>query len=279
MATKQETSSDRKSSSAVSGQSSAPQRWIPVWMSLVGLVVGAWLTYSGSSAVFHRYQVWWRGGAFVWDGEEWDQCFNCVVGLGLIFFMLRKEGEFRTARLMRPYGERRRWAHEAADRVIGTMQIDATPVDPQDVAQRLGLHLVAARDLPQAAMWCHHPAQPVLMVDESATRNRLRFGMAHAIGHYLRESECAGDGAEEFCCNEFAGALLMPQEWFRADMNATSYTKADLAFMYDVSIPAVKARKKTLTDADPKNLEDLFMSSNYGISLNEATFTLSTKMV
>ena len=200
MATKQEPSSDRKSSSAVSGQSSAPQRWIPVWMSLVGLVVGAWLTYSGSSAVFHRYQVWWRGGAFVWDGEEWDQCFNCVVGLGLIFFMLRKEGEFRTARLMRPYGERRRWAHEAADRVIGTMQIDATPVDPQDVAQRLGLHLVAARDLPQAAVWCHHPAQPVLMVDESATRNRLRFGMAHAIGHYLRESECADDGAEEFCC-------------------------------------------------------------------------------
>ena len=62
-------------------------------------------------------------------------------------------------------------------------------------------------------------------------------------------------------------------------MNATSYTKADLAFMYDVSIPAVKARKKTLTDADPKNLEDLFMSSNYGISLDEATFTLSTKMV
>ena len=57
MATKQETSSDRKSSSAVSGQSSAPQRWIPVWMSLVGLVVGAWLTYSGSSAVFHRYQA------------------------------------------------------------------------------------------------------------------------------------------------------------------------------------------------------------------------------
>lgn len=276
MTAKQENSSDRKSPT-VSGQSSAPQRWMPVWMSLVGLVVGVWFTCASGGVVFHRFQVWWRGGAFVWDGEARDRCFDCVVGLGLIFFVLRKEGEFRMARVLRPYGERRRWAHEAADRVIGTMQIDATPVDPQDVAQRLGLHLVAARDLPQAAVWCHHPAQPVLMVDESAIRSRLRFGMAHAIGHYLRESECADDGAEEFCCNEFAGALLMPQQWFRADMREDD--NDDLAFMYDVSVPAVKARKKTLTDADPKNLEELFMSSNYGISLNEATLTLSTKMV
>ena len=60
-----------------------------------------------------------------------------------------------------------------------------------------------------------------------------------ASGINAPEGSC---DAEEFCCNEFAAALLMPDRWFWEDV-CLGYTDQELSAMYDLSVSAVRVRR------------------------------------
>ena len=50
---------------------------------------------------------------------------------------------------MSEWDDRRHWARSTAERVIKTQQLDETPVNPQDVAERLGLRVEFTTELDQ----------------------------------------------------------------------------------------------------------------------------------
>lgn len=94
-----------------------------------------------------------------------------------------------------------------------------------------------------------------IYVDDEYPR-RARFTIAHELGHFVDNRGKPGkvehvdylDGTsnlEEFGANEFAGALLMPEDQFRADA-AKGWSNGTIARLYSVSQAAVKVRKQTL---------------------------------
>jgi len=153
---------------------------------------------------------------------------------------------------MSEWDDRRHWARSTAERVIKTQQLDETPVNPQDVAERLGLRVEFTTELDQhvSGKLTYRSGEPIILVNGHDSRRRKRFTIAHEIGHYLdgAEEDVARDGVsnlEEFGCNEFAASLLMPERWFRADVRE-GYTNAELSAMYDMSLSAVRVRRETL---------------------------------
>jgi len=93
---------------------------------------------------------------------------------------------------MSEWDDRRHWARSTAERVIKTQQLDETPVNPQDVAERLGLRVEFTTELDQhvSGKLTYRSGEPIILVNGRDSRRRKRFTIAHEIGHYL-------DGAEE----------------------------------------------------------------------------------
>lgn len=243
--------------------SHAPQKWTPDWMFsapelLVFLAGGFCLTYSASGAVTHhppRHQL------ITWN-EQWLQLPLFIVGVALVLAAIHETRRNRTARMMHPYGDLRRWANESANRLLRAQKVNEIPVDPLRVAERLGVEIITDDRLPTPTQWRRRPdnAYSALVVNPNLVDGlRLRFEIAHAIGHCLRESECVGDEAEEFCCHEFAGALLMPSAWFAGDAKR-EYDNDKLAARYGVTIGAVKIRRRTVRSVDPRSGRELKQS-------------------
>lgn len=98
----------------------------------------------------------------------------------------------------------------------------------------------------------------VLYNEDIVMPERLRFTLAHEIGHIFLGHTCDGD-AEESEANAFAAQLLMP--WFTVKMLHCNYfADADnLSAMFGVSITAADRRLRevrntnyVLTDADKR---------------------------
>ena len=245
--------------------SHAPQKWTPGWMFsapelLLLLAGGSYLTYISSEVVTHRpphYQF------TMWDEHNsWLQTPLLIFGVVLVLAAIHETRRNRTARMMHPYGDLRRWANESADRLLRTQKVNEIPVDPLRVAERLGVEIITDDRLPTPTQWRRRPdhAYSALVMNPNLVDGlRLRFEIAHAIGHCLRESECVGDEAEEFCCHEFAGALLMPSAWFAGDAKR-EYDDDKLAARYGVTIGAVKIRRRTVRSVDPRGDRELKQS-------------------
>lgn len=98
----------------------------------------------------------------------------------------------------------------------------------------------------------------VLYNEDIIMPERLRFTLAHEIGHIFLGHTCDGD-AEESEANAFAAQLLMP--WFTVKMLHCNYfANADnVSAMFGVSVTAADRRLRevrnshhVLTDADKK---------------------------
>jgi Zn-dependent peptidase ImmA (M78 family) len=105
--------------------------------------------------------------------------------------------------------------------------------------------------------------QQDLIVIDPGQRNLAgqRFTLAHELGHHLlghttnNESWGASEGApgtkQEQEANQFASALLMPKQLFKADMKTTPTNWEGierLAQLYEVSLTAAAIRFVSLTD-------------------------------
>lgn len=242
--------------------SHAPQKWTPDWMFsapelLLFLAGGLYLAYISSEVVTHRpphYQLTtWN------EHNSWLQTPLFIFSVVLVLAAIHETRRNRTARIMHPYGDLRRWANESADRLLRAQKVNAIPVDPLRVAERLGVEIITDDRLPVPTQWRRRPdhAYSALVVNPNLVDGlRLRFEIAHAIGHCLRESECVGDEVEEFCCHEFAGALLMPSAWFAGDAKR-EYDDDKLAARYGVTIGAARIRRRTVRSVDPRSGREL----------------------
>jgi hypothetical protein len=89
-----------------------------------------------------------------------------------------------------------------------------------------------------------------LLVNSRLPQSRLRFSIAHELGHFLLKHEpltqIGGERspAVEREADAFASELLLPEELLRAD--CARYTVPDIVRRYKVSRQALEIRMKTL---------------------------------
>lgn len=107
---------------------------------------------------------------------------------------------------------------------------------------------------------------PRIYVNAIESIERQRFTLAHEIGHLIDRREIAGDNEysfidyrgrdydlHEFFADEFAGALLMPEDKIKY-LQTNGYSKYETAKFLGVSIAALEKRLARL-DKNPSHRE------------------------
>jgi Zn-dependent peptidase ImmA (M78 family) len=137
------------------------------------------------------------------------------------------------------------------------------PVDPFEIAERLGL-MVSRQPLEPdiSGMLAKMPSRdPEVFINSSDSLNRQRFSCAHEIGHYSKRttgrdddewgyidrrgpSASRGTDPDEIFANQFAAALLMPEDCVRT-LNA-DFGPPALAIRFGVSLDAMRFRLENL---------------------------------
>lgn len=154
-----------------------------------------------------------------------------------------------------------------ASRVLDALGIQVPPVNPTLIAEALGLEVRAAlfRDPEMHGRISKMQDRTVIEVAALDAANRRRFTIAHEIGHALLHLKDVPHGAytdmrrqlfrlanvaplsdpAETSANQFAAALLMPEQWVRAAYERTRNV-AELAREFNVSVDAMTFRTKNL---------------------------------
>ena len=124
------------------------------------------------------------------------------------------------------------------------------PVRVSAIAAKLGLPMFPER-LPQGvdgALFCY-PEGPIILYDPASPKERVRFTLAHEIGHWVlghaSPVSCHAPGirddGEERLANHFAAALLMPRRAvLRAWLDGEAFTA--MAARFEVSLEAMHWR-------------------------------------
>jgi Zn-dependent peptidase ImmA (M78 family) len=151
---------------------------------------------------------------------------------------------------------------EAADRVRREFWGDSVPVDPAQVAEAMGLQVLAAQlghEL-AGALVKEAGKDPRIFLNGSDSSNRKRFTCAHEIGHFVKRSDLddgyeyfdfrdsfssTGVGQEERYANAFAAALLMPRDRIK-QMKKEGLKDIEMASRLGVSREAMVYRLKNL---------------------------------
>jgi len=141
----------------------------------------------------------------------------------------------------------------AADRVLGLAKVHTPPVNPRDVAHKLGVQ-VFDWDFPDeiSGIYVSNGLTACIGVNDHHPHKRQRFTIAHELGHlvYAEDQDLFVDftNAEfatqvteskqqekETRANQFAADLLMPKEWIRQDVGQGPLDVTVLAKRYEVS--------------------------------------------
>ena len=167
--------------------------------------------------------------------------------------------------------KRRKAINEMADIIREALKLN-TPVPVENIPRMLGGKLSFLSELDQGmeAMITKRGEEFEISIKEDVYPLRQRFSIAHELGHlvlhmgYLsnnelwRESESYKDivyyrngfSIEEVEANEFAGALLMPEEEFvevaEDNLYEGVYALEPIARHFQVSVDAVKVRGRWL---------------------------------
>jgi len=124
---------------------------------------------------------------------------------------------------------------KAAEQLLKRRGISAPPVPVEEIAGALGFE-VRVIDLPRGvdARLRTSGASRVIELAAGQAKVRLRFSIAHELGHAtLGHHHDETDVAEQEA-NAFASCLLAPQAWLKRDIG-TFTTVAALADRYKVS--------------------------------------------
>jgi len=153
-------------------------------------------------------------------------------------------------------------AEEAAERVRKEFWGDRVPVDPAQVAEAMGLQVLAAQ-LGQelaGALVKEAGKDPRIFLNGSDSSNRKRFTCAHEIGHFVKRADfdddyeyfdfrdsfsSTGRDPEERYANAFAAALLMPKDRI-LQMKKEGLKDIEMAARLGVSREAMVYRLKNL---------------------------------
>jgi Zn-dependent peptidase ImmA (M78 family) len=131
--------------------------------------------------------------------------------------------------------------------------------DPYDLCRQLGIDVIEA-NMPDGSsgMIVKRAGQDAeVFVEADDPTVRRKFTVAHELGHYIERSLAHDDdfsfrerrgmdyNLHEFFADEFAGALLMPEAQFLAELNKGA-TNTSLAAQFRVSLAAVEKRRSRL---------------------------------
>ncbi|WP_194915349.1 ImmA/IrrE family metallo-endopeptidase [Catenulispora rubra] len=119
------------------------------------------------------------------------------------------------------------------------------PIDPQDIAEALGVVVVEApMSSDMSGMLVREPTRIVIGVNNDHSPSRQRFTIAHEIGHlrlhkgrsmimdsdvrvnFRDNASSLATDREEIEANRFAAALLMPEHMVRSWIAAESFDSA-----------------------------------------------------
>ena len=105
-------------------------------------------------------------------------------------------------------------AERLANRLRSQWEVGNRPLDNLvQIAEDRGLIVIAWDDdsdkFDGLSGWCG--AHPVIVINENRSTDRLRFSLAHEIGHLVMDASDVG-GNEEALAHRFAAALLVPPE-------------------------------------------------------------------
>lgn len=151
-------------------------------------------------------------------------------------------------------------ATEKAQEVLERFWGDAIPVDPAQIARKMGIEVSSAYLDPDVAGAIEKRdgqcAAIYLSTDDHP--NRKRFTCAHEIGHFVRHGKedfeyvdyrdgtaSMGVDEEERFANAFAAALLMPEREVRR-LHGMGMHERDMAGAFGVSEAAMVNRLKNL---------------------------------
>jgi Zn-dependent peptidase ImmA (M78 family) len=137
------------------------------------------------------------------------------------------------------------------------------PIDPIRVADALGIDVFTARMASgvSGTLEKQRGSDPVIYLSRVDSQNRQRFTCAHELGHYVRRTSSgdmdysfvderaqlasAGSDEEEIYANQFAAALLMPEELVRQE-HRRGLGRVSLALRFGVSEEAMGYRLQNL---------------------------------
>lgn len=101
------------------------------------------------------------------------------------------------------------------------------------------------------------PAPPILLINESFPGDRLRFTLAHEIGHLVMHDAPRENMEEE--ADRFASAFLMPERDISADFDHVTLSRlAQLKPYWRVSIAALIRRARDLNKISERQYRSLY---------------------
>ena len=104
---------------------------------------------------------------------------------------------------------------------------------------------------------------PVVCVNSAMSGERIRFSLAHEIGHLVMHAQGCGENAEREA-DRFAAGLLLPEEMIRDDLKppTTLNTLMLLKPKWKVSVKALVMRSRTLGIIDDNQAKWLYIKMN-----------------
>jgi Zn-dependent peptidase ImmA (M78 family) len=150
-----------------------------------------------------------------------------------------------------------------AERILATVWGKRFPVDPVQIAHRLGIDV---REAPlsenvSGALVKKLGQDPTILLNATDHPNRQRFTCAHELGHFVTREEApdayeyvdlrdtvwsaAGTNSEEVFANQFAANLLMPADELRR-LQQDGYTPTQMAVYFGVSQDSIHFRLQNL---------------------------------
>lgn len=166
-------------------------------------------------------------------------------------------------------------AEAAASALLKEVAATEPPVDPQAIAEALGVHVALTKmDHELSGMLLRDDDVPAIGVNAKHAPTRRRFTIAHELGHlrmhrgrplivdstvrvnFRDPLSAAATNREEIEANAFAAALLMPRGWVVAHANTLNGLDSDamanrLAAVFKVSPQAMTYRLINLGLVDP----------------------------
>ena len=132
-----------------------------------------------------------------------------------------------------------------------------------EAVERAGAVVVAAdfgtRDLDAVSQYDPH-LPPVIFLNRAMPADRQRLTLAHEVGHLIMHRIPVSPDPEKEA-NQFAGAFLLPEREFRAEVGSRVDLKKLLAMKprWKVSVQAMVVRAKTLGMISDRQYRSLFM--------------------
>jgi Zn-dependent peptidase ImmA (M78 family) len=115
-------------------------------------------------------------------------------------------------------------------------------------------------DIDEITQWVE-PLPPIILVNRRVPGDRLRFSLAHALGHLVMHHGIPPYPLMEKEANQFAGAFLMPERDIRHDLKPVTIERMlGLKPLWKVSIGAMIMRARELnliTDKREKSLHPI----------------------